>query len=193
MFAKLKQVLSVAAKSVAMAAVALLIITAPSQAEEKKAQAGYPSWGPQFTLPKSDNKCVHDPDFAKTGKCVRDTAFMRRNHMELLKHKRDRTMREGIRTKDSSLQNCINCHVTKDKAGEAIKVSNPKHFCASCHLFVAVKLDCFECHRSTPETPKGSASIPKIPEHSGLLAANTIEAKNLKNFLSKSTKEGVSQ
>ena len=44
------------------------------------------------------------------GKCVEDTQFMRRNHMELLKHHRDRTVREGIRTTQHSLANCVTCH-----------------------------------------------------------------------------------
>jgi len=188
MFAKLKQVLSVI-----MIASAIVLGMTSAQAEETKAPVGHPSWGPQYTLPKSDKKCVHDPDFAKTGKCVRDTAFMRRNHMELLLHKRNRTMHQGIRTKDSSLQNCINCHVTNDAAGKPIKVTNPKHFCAACHAFAAVKLDCFECHRSTPFKAEGSASVTKIPTHSGLLAANTPEAKNLRDFLSKRKKESATK
>jgi len=178
MFAIIKQVMS------AVFVASVFILATPVDAQEKHSRVP----GPQFSLPESTQKCVHDPDFAKTGKCVRDTAFMRRNHMELLKHKRDITMHKGVRTKDSSLQNCINCHVTKDEAGTAIKVSNPKHFCASCHKYVAVKLDCFECHRSTPDTPASSASIPKIPAHSNLLASNSKEAEALGTFL-----KGVTQ
>ena len=126
---------------------------------------------PQYTLPEN----------AKS--CVADTAFMRRNHMNMLKHQRDETMHKGIRTKKFSLQNCINCHVTKDKSGKPIKVSNPNHFCAACHKFAAVKLDCFECHRSTPMETGKSAQIPDIPEHSGLLADNTSAAKQLGEYL----------
>ena len=37
--------------------------------------------------------------------CVEDTDFMRRNHMSLLKHQRDETMHEGIRSKQHSLEN----------------------------------------------------------------------------------------
>lgn len=159
----------------------------PASAQETDAHPRVP--GPQFVLPENTaKKCVHDADPTKTGTCDRNTAFMRRNHMELLQHKRDITMYKGVRTKDNSLQNCINCHVTKDDAGKAIKVSNPKHFCATCHEYVAVKLDCFECHRSTPDTPASTASIPRIPAHGNLLASNTHEAKELGFFL-----EGVAK
>jgi hypothetical protein len=184
MFAFFKQVLTAI-----MIVGAFALATTTVQAGENSSRVP----GPEFSLPESTEKCVHDRDFAKTGKCVRDTAFMRRNHMGLLKHKRDLTMRKGVRTQDSSLQNCINCHVTKDAAGKAIKVSNRKHFCAACHTFAAVKLDCFECHRSTPNKAEGTARIPNIPAHSGLLAANTPagaseQAKKLGQFL-----EGVTQ
>ena len=40
---------------------------------------------------------------AKGGQCVEDPAFMRRNHMKLLKHQRDDTMHGGIRTGKYSL------------------------------------------------------------------------------------------
>ncbi len=182
MFAIMKRVLSV----VLFASVFSLANAAGAQ--EKNTPAHPRVSGPQFTLPESTDKCVHDSDYAKTGKCVRDTEFMRRNHMNLLKHKRDITMYKGIRSKHNSLQNCINCHVTKDDAGKAIKVSNSKHFCASCHEYVAVKLDCFECHRSTPDTPASTASIPKIPAHANLLASNSSEVKAMGTFL-----KGVAQ
>ncbi|HFC04876.1 MAG TPA: hypothetical protein ENJ55_04155, partial [Rhizobiales bacterium] len=112
----------------------------------------------------------------------------RRNHPRLLLHKRDKTMRQGIRTKADSLQNCINCHVTKDKEGQFIKATDPDNgFCAACHKFVAVKIACFECHRTTPEEPQKTAKIPRIPAHKSLLASNadgSEEAKSLENFLS---------
>jgi len=169
MFAIMKRLFSV----VLFASV--FALATPTQADETHSQGS----GPQYSLPKD----------AKS--CVRDTAFMRRNHMNLLLHKRDETMHDGIRTQKESLQGCINCHVTKDKAGKAIKVSNPKHFCAACHEYTAVKLDCFECHRSTPDTGQDTASIPKIPAHANLLASNannSSEAKALGRFL-----KGVTQ
>ncbi len=89
------------------------------------------------------------------GECIRPTKEMRKNHMDLLLHKRDKTMRKGIRTKDSSLKQCISCHAIKGDDGAFIKSSDPKHFCRGCHDQVAVKLDCFECHASRPEMKNG--------------------------------------
>lgn len=169
MFARIKQVLTAIA---VVGAFVALAAQSGAVAQEKQSRVS----GPAYTTPKDATKCI------------RDTAFMRRNHMKLLLHKRDKTMHDGIRTKDASLQQCINCHVTRDDAGKPIKVSNPKHFCAACHSYVAVKLDCFECHRSTPDTPAKSAGIPKIPAHSSLFASNSSQAKDLGKFL-----EGVSK
>jgi hypothetical protein len=77
------------------------------------------------------------------GKCVEDTPFMRRNHMDLLKHHRDVTVHEGIRTTRYSLANCVNCHASKDTG----RVRGSKDaFCEGCHRYAAAKLDCFECH-----------------------------------------------
>ena len=88
------------------------------------------------------------------GKCVEDTAFMLRNHMELLKHHRDRTVHEGVRTTQHSLANCVNCHASP-KTG---RVTGSKDaFCESCHRYAAVKLDCFECH--TDRQSAGLAAI----------------------------------
>ncbi len=124
--------------------------------------------GPQFELPTDATQCV------------RPTEFMRRNHMELLLHKRDETMYNGIRTKKESLQNCIECHAGKDVEGKAIPVNAPGQFCSSCHTYASVKLDCFECHRTTPEVTKKSAKIPQTPEHAHLIAQLAATRKNSK-------------
>ena len=79
-------------------------------------------------------------------RCVEETAFMRRNHMELLKHQRDRTVHDGIRTVRHSLNNCIECHAGA-KTG---RVTGTDAFCESCHRYASVKLDCFECHADRP-------------------------------------------
>jgi len=81
-------------------------------------------------------------------KCVESTEFMRRNHMELLKHQRDETMHKGIRTRSHSLQGCIECHASR-KSNSVI--GTDQNFCQSCHSYAAVKLDCFECHASKPK------------------------------------------
>lgn len=86
---------------------------------------------------------------------IPDTDDMRRNHMELLFHKRDLTMRQGIRTRgdnEVSLNGCIACHVAKNDQGQYIPVDEEGQFCQTCHKRVAAKLDCFDCHRTTPET-----------------------------------------
>jgi hypothetical protein len=74
--------------------------------------------------------------------CVAPTADMRRNHMTYLFRQRDRTMHEGIRTTRFSLKNCVDCHASA-KTGSVL---GDKGFCADCHAYASVKIDCFECH-----------------------------------------------
>lgn len=89
------------------------------------------------------------------GKCVEDTPYMRRNHMELLLHQRDRTVRNGIRTTQHSLANCVACHASKETG----RVTGSKDaFCEGCHSYASVKLDCFECH-SDKAKPALAASV----------------------------------
>ena len=108
---------------------------------------------------------------AKGGQCVGEPAFMRRNHMDLLKHQRDDTVFGGIRSAGppqaasspsggrreasrgptspakNSLKECIACHASS-KTGSVAKAET--NFCVSCHSYTAVKIDCFECHASKP-------------------------------------------
>lgn len=81
--------------------------------------------------------------------CIADTDFMRRNHMELLKHQRDETMYRGIRQQAESLQNCLACHA-RDADGQPVSADAPGQFCSSCHEYAAVTIDCFSCHSSRP-------------------------------------------
>ena len=91
----------------------------------------------------------------KGEKCVENADFMRRNHMELLKHQRDATMHRGIRTRNHSLNGCIECHASrKDNS----VVGSDQNFCQSCHSYAAVKVDCFECHASKPKAPAERAA-----------------------------------
>ncbi|MBE7524285.1 MAG: hypothetical protein HS109_18135 [Burkholderiales bacterium] len=95
------------------------------------------------------------------GKCVEDTAFMRRNHMRLLVHQRDRTVHEGIRTERHSLANCVSCHASR----EAGRVTGSKEaFCEGCHRYAAVRLDCFECHADRPSRTASAAANPGGPK-----------------------------
>lgn len=84
-------------------------------------------------------------DAPRGERCVMDTAYMRRNHMSLLLHQRDRTVHDGVRTSEVSLPKCIGCHAN-EKTGSVI--GNDHNFCQGCHSYAAVKLDCFECHSS---------------------------------------------
>ena len=88
----------------------------------------------------------------KPGKCVEDTATMRREHPDMLKHQRDQTMHEGIRTKKYSLKECIPCHAST-KTGSVL---GDKGFCQSCHEYASVSIDCFRCHSSKPKPASGA-------------------------------------
>jgi hypothetical protein len=87
--------------------------------------------------------------------CVAPTGEMRRNHMKYLLHQRDRTVHEGLREPRFSLKQCVDCHA--DRATGSVLGENG--FCASCHAYAAVKLDCFECH--TPLRETGAAAMRK--------------------------------
>ncbi|MGA9575485.1 MAG: hypothetical protein WBS20_16205 [Lysobacterales bacterium] len=84
-------------------------------------------------------------------RCVEDTEFMRRNHMDLLKHQRDETMLKGVRSPKYSLTECLGCHVVYGPDAVPVTVDSPSHFCRSCHDYAAVSIDCFECHASRPD------------------------------------------
>jgi len=88
--------------------------------------------------------------------CVEDTDFMRRNHMDLLKHQRDETMLEGVRGQPYSLRDCLDCHVVKGPDAVPVTAADPQHFCRSCHDYAAVSIDCFQCHASRPDLTAGA-------------------------------------
>ncbi|WP_421621192.1 hypothetical protein [Alkalilimnicola ehrlichii] len=89
--------------------------------------------------------------------CIADPETMRREHMHLLaKQKRD-GVRHGIRRDDQSLQACVDCHAVRPEQSLAeqsrLGSREPMAFCINCHSYNAVRLDCFECHSSTPSDP----------------------------------------
>ncbi|MHB1677691.1 MAG: hypothetical protein ACYCSS_09180 [Sulfuriferula sp.] len=86
--------------------------------------------------------------------CVRSTEYMRRNHMKLLLHERYQEVHYGIRDKNNSLENCVNCHASHKN--NSVLGTN-QNFCQSCHSYAAVKIDCFECHSSKPQTTADEA------------------------------------
>lgn len=92
---------------------------------------------------------------AKGEQCVEPVEFMRKNHMEVLLHHRDRTMHQGVRTTQHSLKGCVECHANPQTGGVA---SGKEDFCQSCHAYAAVKIDCFECHATKPKAVAQGAS-----------------------------------
>jgi hypothetical protein len=88
------------------------------------------------------------------GQCIAPVAEMRVNHMEMLKHSRDRTLRQGIRGEKASLNGCIECHASKATGS----VLGKDGFCQECHTYTAVKLDCWDCHQpKAGKSPAGQA------------------------------------
>lgn len=91
--------------------------------------------------------------------------------MDLMRHDRDLTVRDGDRKIGASLTGCFDCHAATDDAGQIVTYQSEQHFCRSCHDYVAVKVDCFMCHRSTPdgvdEHAVQAAMAPQLPVASG--------------------------
>ena len=90
------------------------------------------------------------PKAVRGESCVAPVEEMRRNHMEMLFHQRDETMYFGVRDAEHSLIGCISCHTQKDAGGQFIPINAPGQFCQECHSYTAVKMDCFQCHATTP-------------------------------------------
>jgi hypothetical protein len=81
-------------------------------------------------------------------RCVMPVEYMRAFHMNLLKDWRETVVRTGDRNYSSpdgrtfrrSLTNtCLDCH------------SNKSTFCDSCHHYMAVNPNCWDCHVAPPE------------------------------------------
>jgi hypothetical protein len=98
--------------------------------------------GPSFVKPSSRA--------AGLEVCVEPTDYMRRNHMELIKHQRDATVHRGVRGTRYSLAGCIDCHASKGSDGHPVAVDAPHQFCNACHAFAAVDVNCFDCHAAIP-------------------------------------------
>ncbi|MBM3949870.1 MAG: Hdr-like menaquinol oxidoreductase cytochrome c subunit [Rhodospirillales bacterium] len=101
------------------------------------------------------------PKAAKGTECVEPVADMRRNHMVYLDHERDETVHKGIRGRKHSLKGCVECHAVPAAAVGGARTVGP--FCAECHRYAAVTIDCFGCHATTPETQAASAPARKSP------------------------------
>jgi hypothetical protein len=96
--------------------------------------------GPVVDIARPDTQCVAPAD------------EMRRNHMKMLQHQRDRTLRLGERGARVQLNGCVECHASSESGSVA---GRPQDFCESCHSYAAVKLDCFECHQPRAQSLAG--------------------------------------
>jgi hypothetical protein len=83
----------------------------------------------------------------KGERCVEEPSVMRRNHARFLEHQRDATVHGGIRGAKYSLKGCIDCHASARTGSVATAKTD---FCAGCHVYAGIKVDCFECHSSRP-------------------------------------------
>ena len=110
---------------------------------------------------------------ANATSCVAPVDVMRREHMNLLQHQRDETVLNGKRDGKYSLAGCMDCHNPADGAETAIRYPDPQHFCAGCHSYASVDIDCFECHadRGLAATQQ-SRLAPALDD--GLLALQTF-------------------
>lgn len=137
---------------------------------------------------------VPEPDLtaakAKSEHCAisEDTDEVRKNHFKYILHQRDETMYDGIRTEQYSLTECVNCHVPEKGAdgkklhygkahGHDSDYSSDMHFCASCHEYAAVKIDCFQCHRDTPEVSEAVATAGSDYKHTDASIQAKVDAK----------------
>lgn len=131
------------------------VLAAPTSLSYAASEGRTPK--PVVKIENADTQCVAPPE------------EMRRNHMEMLKHTRDKTLRQGVRGEKASLNGCINCHASK-KTGSVL--GSNENFCQSCHSYVAVKLDCWDCHQ-----PKANYKATGTAPASHDKAASTTGAK----------------
>ena len=104
----------------------------------------FPIW---YALGSAQDASAHKPDPPSEGKCVEDSQYMTRNHMNLLNEWRDAVIRDGQKEHtsksgenkskkyDMSLTGtCMSCH------------SNRETFCQRCHDYADVQPTCWQCH-----------------------------------------------
>ncbi|MDC9726230.1 MAG: cytochrome c3 family protein [Candidatus Thioglobus sp.] len=127
----------------------LLIVFLSVMLSSVVAQADHhiPNLGEKATEFKDEGKEAHKRDGMSHAASL---ILQRKMHPELLSHKRDKTLRQGVRGGVVQLSKCVECHTSVDKDGEFIPVNAPDQFCSTCHKKVGTSLDCFSCHRTTP-------------------------------------------
>ena len=127
----------------ALIAMHLCAVLAPAGA----AHAGGRVTTPEIRIEPGTESCIAPPD------------EMRRNHMDMLRHQRDKTLRLGERGAQVSLNGCVSCHASR--ASGSVN-AGPQDFCETCHAYAAVKLDCFECHQAKSSArPVATAGVPR--------------------------------
>lgn len=130
--------------------------------------------GPSFFAEENTAESKAEASKSQAEQCVAETDFMRRNHMDMLKHDRDETMYKGIRDNKFSLKGCIDCHQKETDDGQLATIKDEQHFCRSCHDYAAVTIDCFQCHASKPENLTDANMLkdkmPKDEMHSAIKA-----------------------
>ena len=135
-------------------------------------------------LPKAKKK------YSEETQCVEPIAEMRKDHMSFIMHQRDDTLREGVRTKQHSLKECINCHNAPAEDGKVASADNKEHFCSACHVYTAVSIDCFSCHSDKPENTQYRHKLSATDVSSNInVAAHKLTNETIEAFAS-DTKEG---
>lgn len=86
--------------------------------------------------------------------CIAPPDQMRRQHPDMLRHQRERTVHLGERATKVDLGRCVQCHA--DRQSGSVIGSN-QAFCQGCHSYAAVRIDCFECHQ--PSARSGGARL----------------------------------
>jgi hypothetical protein len=107
---------------------------------------GFPIW---YNVANDKAGYVPDMELPDTAdQCVRDTEWMRTNHMDLLNDWRDLVVRDQQRFEanqvsqqmEMSLSNtCMDCH------------DNKSTFCDRCHNYMGVQPYCWDCHLEPEE------------------------------------------
>jgi len=126
----------------------------------------------------------------KGEQCVEPVSVMRRNHYEFLKHQRDETLREGIRGKKYSLNQCIDCHAVTSPDVAGGKVRTLKPFCSECHSYAAVSIDCFQCHNGAVQPGIGPQAA--LPANHDQMVKDKALIATLENHLAVPSKHGGS-
>lgn len=125
--------------------------------------------------------------------CVEPVEEMQKNHMSYILDQRDETSRKGIRTKQYSLKECIDCHNAPAEDGKVARAEESEHFCSTCHVYAAVQIDCFSCHSDKPQNTQYRHTLSAIDISNHLNIAThsmTIESAEMLELLASNHKEG---